>query len=223
MATPQTENAANQSVGRKNGWSTRESIEAALVKVGGNKTKAADLLGVSRASLRHRIAELGAQETVTAVTESPFYGLDILTPENWDKPRPCWHCGASIIPAKPNYWEQHFCNEDHRKAFHRYGHLSFDAFMTSLKLEMRREIKSLVLESLAESAVSKVQPTLVKMIRSSETDLREYVRKTVASMLENPERVRKELTGAQSQADDAGKPQCTLSRSESGGEQVGPQ
>lgn len=223
MGTQNNTDALAGSGKRNPGWNTQESVSAALEQTKGKVKTAARLLGVSEASLRHRITELklSANGHVAAVVDhfrSPLYGLDILRPEKWEEKRPCWYCGAVFSPQRPNNWDQHFCKDEHKTLFNKYGYLPFDKLLAAVKMEIQLEVKAIILESLVERAISKMHPRLMGVIRASETKHREYVRKTVASMLDNPERVQKKLTGAQSQADAADSGETA----KSGGEQVGP-
>jgi len=209
MVSKTAPDAANRAVARNPNWKTQESIDAALDQTKGKVKTAARFLGVSEAALRHRITELklgagvnngnGHADAIAVGTfRSPLYDITILKPENWQEKRPCWYCGMMFAPLRKNNWDQHFCEDEHRQIFNKWGYLPFEKLMIAVQTEIRRQIQGLILESLGEATISKVQPALVKMIRDGETGMREYVRKTVASMLENPERVRKELAGAES-------------------------
>jgi hypothetical protein len=76
--------------------------------------------------------------TSTAVFREKMYDISMLTPENWQEPRPCWYCGCWTVPENLRAWKKHFCCDEHRKAFNKYGYLEFDRIMLNVREEMQK-------------------------------------------------------------------------------------
>lgn len=87
-------------------------IREALIR-GGSRAKAAKILGLARNTLSHRLAEIGEKSLVPRE-----FNLAELKPEDWDKARPCWHCGKEFTPKRRQDWKSHFCTAEHRKLYH---------------------------------------------------------------------------------------------------------
>jgi len=74
------------------------------------------------------------------IFKQPRFALTDLKPDNWSDPRPCWYCGVQVIPNHRRHWQKHFCCEDHRKAFNKYGYMPFEKLMLALREEIRKEV-----------------------------------------------------------------------------------
>jgi hypothetical protein len=216
MAPQKNSGGVDATKTRKSDWGSKESVDAVLEQTKGKVKTAARILLVSEASLRHRIKELkliaqagtngtspnseGHADAITGFYRSPLYDLSTLTPDRWEQQRPCWYCGVLFAPQKRNCWEQHFCSEEHRLSFNKYGYLPFEKILLALQREIKKEVDALAFESLATRASSEVKDRMKAALEIEMTKLRRYVRHTVVRMMDDPEEVRRELDSISSGA-----------------------
>lgn len=123
--------------------------------------------------------------TVIAPFKAPLYDLSALSKETWNTPRPCWYCSVAFVPSGPRHWRQHFCSDQHRAAFSKYGYLPYDKLILALRDEVTRQVEqkfsAIALEEIGKLCDSNFR----KRIRTGEIFLRRYIRDEITRRVPN--------------------------------------
>ena len=96
---------------------------------------------------RLTITQVASNQHTNPVFQKPIknqiWDSSFLKPENWDEQRPCWYCGVQFKPKNRSGWTAHFCQEDHRKAFNKYGFMPYEKLLLALTNRIDHKIEEL--------------------------------------------------------------------------------